>query len=286
MSRFNLRIFVFDELFSADQSLRGHARVVREAATDLTVPAGGLPPEAQAALNGLAALRGRLEHAADAMVAAAGSFGQTGAAARKADTPGVLAGFGRSLKENVVPPGEYGPLGPYTWMFGRLTFLQGALDKMLRHRYGYPHAKDGRPWRVNGSGPRLHPRLRTWADRAAKAGKVAGPLGLYANSLNNRLRNGASVPRETAGAAGEAATVFACATVGAKAGAAVPIPHPAAKVGLAIGGGLVGGAACSRPGKWVGDRVADGADKVADGASKVGGFVKDVLPKPPRIGFP
>ncbi|MEU8386030.1 hypothetical protein, partial [Streptosporangium sp. NPDC048865] len=223
--------------------------------------------------------RGRLERAADAMVAAAGLFGQTEAAAKKADTPGMMAAFGTSLKENVVPPGEHGPLGPYTWMFGRLTFLNGALGTTLRHRYGYPHAKDGKHWRVNGSGPRLHPQLRTWADRAAKAGKVAGPLGLYAHTLNNRLRDGASVPKATAAAAGESATVFACATAGAKAGAAVPIPHPMAKGALVVVGGLGGGAACSGPGKWVGDRVADGAGKVGD-------FVKDMLPKPPRIGFP
>jgi hypothetical protein len=156
-------------------------------------------------------------------------------------------------------------------VFGRLAFLNNSAGTLLRHRYGYPWVKEGDHWRVNGSGPRLHPRLRTWADRAAKAGKVAGPAGIAANALNNRLRDGVSLPKASAGAVGESATVFACATAGAKAGAAVPVPHPLAKGALAVGGGVVGGAACSGPGKWVGDKFSDAADEVA-------GFVGKIVP--------
>ncbi|MFB9545388.1 hypothetical protein [Micromonospora sagamiensis] len=271
MGVFGPRIFVFDELFTADQTLRGQARAVREAAGDLTVPAGDLPPEARSVLSGLGALRGRLERAADALTEAATTLGQIGAAAQRADSAGWLAGFGASLRSNVLPPGAHGPLGPYPWVFGRLTSLNSAAGTMLRHRYGYPWVKDGDHWRVNGSGPRLHPRLRTWADRASKAGKVAGPAAIAANSLNNRLRDGASLPKASAGAVGESATVFGCATAGAKLGAAAPVPHPLAKGALAVGGGVVGGAACSGPGKWVGD-------KVSGGASKVAGFVGKILP--------
>ncbi|MFC4533077.1 hypothetical protein [Sphaerisporangium dianthi] len=279
MSAFNLRIFVFDELFAADESLRGQARRVREAAADLTMQPGDLPPEAQQVLAGLPSLRGRLERAADALTAAAESFGETGTAAKKADRPGIVPAFGKALKENFAPPGEHGPLGPYTWLFGRLTAVNSTAIKLLRHRYGYPHAQNGPPWRTLLAGPKLHPQLRTLVDRADKIGKVAGHAGRTVHAFNNRLRDGASVGKATAGALGESATVGACAMVGAKAGAAVPIPHPGVKLGLGIGGGIVGGAACSAPGKWVGD-------KVADVAGKAGRLVKDLLPKPPRIRVP
>lgn len=270
MGAFGPRIFVFDELFTADQTLRGRARAVREAAGDLTVPPGRLPPEAQSVLSSLGALRGRLERAADALVEAASTLGQVGVAAQRADAPGLLDPFWASLRGNVLPPGEHGPLGPYPWVFGRVTFLTSAATTMLRHRYGYSWVKDGDHWRVNGSGPRLHPRLRTLADRASKAAKVGGPAATAVNSLNNRLRDGASLPKAAAGTVGESATVLGCASAGAKLGAAAPVPHPLAKAGLVIGGGVVGGAACSGPGKWVGD-------KVSDGASAVFGFVKKAV---------
>jgi len=282
MGVFGTRIFVFDELFAADQSLRGQARAVLTAAGELTLPSAGLPPEARSAVAGLAGLRGRLERAADALTEAAIALGQTGAAAQRADSAGWLDSFGTSMRDNLLPPGGYGPLGIAPWLFGRLGFLVDGGSTLLRHRYGYPWVKDGNHWRVNGSGPRLHPLLRPWADRAAKAGRLAGPAAVAGMSLNERLKNGASVPKAAAGAVGETATVFGCATAGAKAGAAVPIPHPIAKGALVVGGGVVGGAACSGPGKWVGDKVSDGAshvaDKVGDGAKKVVGVVGKIVP--------
>jgi hypothetical protein len=83
-------IFVFDELFEADQELRRHARTVDEAAYGLTVPAAGLPPEAQPIVAGVRALRGTLERAAEGLTSAAAAFGQAEADARRADAPGLL----------------------------------------------------------------------------------------------------------------------------------------------------------------------------------------------------
>lgn len=268
MAAFGLRIFVFDELFTADQTLRDQARTVRDAAGDLTVPAGDLPPEAQSVLAGLGALRGRLERAADALVEAASTLGRIGAAAQRADSPGPLKSFGMALRSNVLP-GETGPLGPYPWVFGRLVFLNDAATTMLRHRYGYPAAKGGNHWRVYGSGPRLRPQLRTVADKAARMGRLANPLAIGASTLNSRLRAGGSAPRVAAGTVAESATVLGCASAGVKVGAAAPIPHPLAKGALVVGGGALGAAACSPVGKWVGDKASDGADAVVRGAGKV-----------------
>ncbi|KLL11328.1 MULTISPECIES: hypothetical protein [Protofrankia] len=85
-----LFVFVFAELFDTDHDLRAQARLVREAANALTIDAGGLPPEAQTVVAGLATLRDRLERAADDLTAAATAFGQIGADAKRADTPGWL----------------------------------------------------------------------------------------------------------------------------------------------------------------------------------------------------
>jgi hypothetical protein len=87
---FGLRVFDIGELFAADQSLRGRARTVREAASDLRVDTGGLPPEAQSIVATADALRGRLTRAADSLAEAASALGQTGADAKHADNPGPL----------------------------------------------------------------------------------------------------------------------------------------------------------------------------------------------------
>jgi hypothetical protein len=281
-----LQVFVFDELFGADQDLRAQARQVREAADGLVVRVGGLPPEAQSIVAGLGGLRGRLERAADQLAAAGSAIGQVRADVMRADAPGWLPQIRDAFRGNVLPPGGYGPLGPFPWLAGRMAWATGAGATFLKHRYGYPWADDGRHWRVNGSGPRLHPQLRGPVDAAAKVGKVGGAGATFASALSRRLKEGSSVPKAAAGAAGETGSVLGCAAAGARAGAAVPIPHPVAKGALVVGGGVVGGAACSAPGKWVGDRVSDGVGAVGKGVGAAGKFVKDKLPKPPKIKLP
>jgi hypothetical protein len=279
-------VFAFDELSEADQRLRAQARSLGEAADGLVVRVGGLPPEAQSIVAGLGGLKARLERAADQLFAAASAFGQVAADASRADTSGWLPQMWDGFRGTVLPPGGYGPLGPFPWMAGRLAFGAGAGATALRYRNGYPWAPAGENWRVNGSGPRLHPMLRGPVDRLAKAAKVGGLATGFASSFSQRLKGGSSVPEAAGGAAAEAGTMFGCATAAARGAAAVPIPHPAVKAGVVVGAGVVGGAACSAPGRWVGDRASDAAGRIANGAERVGELVADKVPKPPKIKPP
>lgn len=261
MTGYGPLVFVFDELFGTDERLRGEARRVGGAGEDLKIDVSGLPPEAKPVVAAVAGLRGRLDRAERGLTSAAAMLGQLGIAARGVD----LSWLWNGLKGNVVPPGDPGPLGLLPWALGRLGFAANAGLTGLRARYGTPFwVTDGPQWRTFGSGPRLHPQLRSLADRAAGPVKWGG-LGLTAaGAFSRRLGEGADVPQATGGAAAESGTMFGCASAGARAGAAAPIPHPLGKAAAVLGGGLVGGAACSAPGKWVGDRVSDGVGWVED----------------------
>ncbi|MFF3853579.1 hypothetical protein [Micromonospora sp. NPDC002575] len=276
MSGFSgVRVFVFGELFDLDQRLRGQARALGEVAGDLHLDTGPLPPEAQAVVAGLKGLAGLLDRAADTLLAAATAFGQTGADASRADLLDPFTPMLASLKGKVVPPGGYGPLGPYPWLGGQAAFLGGTAATMLRSHYGYRHwVKDGPKWPINGSGPRAHPEVRQAIDRTARIAKIGGLAASAAGSGSRRLKEGASVPEVAAGTAAETATVRACATAGAQLGVAAPIPHPLVKGGAIVAGGVIGGTACSGPARWVGDRASDAAGEVADVAEDVGGFFK------------
>jgi hypothetical protein len=266
---YGLRVFYFDELLGADEGLRRQARTLTEAAGDLAIDLPGLPPEGQAAVAGLAGLSARLEAAARELLAAATALGQAGADAQLADAAGWLVDLWQGLRGKAIP--ETGPLGFAPWVFGALAGGLGAAARLVRHRYGYPWVKHGHKWRINGSGPRLHPLMRPWAERAATAGKAGGAAATFAIALNRRLREGASVPRAVGGATGESGTVLACAGAGVRAGAAAPIPHPLAKGAVVVGGGIVGGAACTGPGRWVGDKASWVGGKVSDGVKKIFG---------------
>jgi len=266
---YGLRVFVFDELLGADEDLRRQARTLNEAAGDLAIDVPGLPPEARSAVAGLPGLAARLEGAARELLAAAADLGQAGVDARHADAAGWLLDLWQALRSKATPQG--GPLGLAPWVFGALAGAVSAAAKLARHQYGYPWVKDGHKWRLNGSGPRLHPLLRPWAERAATAGKAGGAAATFALALNRRLREGASVPRAVGGATGESGTVLACAGAGARAGLAAPIPHPLAKGAVVVGGGIVGGAACTGPGRWVGDKASWVGGTVADGVKKLFG---------------
>src|SRR6478609_1394703 len=85
-----LRVFVFDELSTADEDLRAQGRRARAAAADLEVSTGGLPSEAAGALAALRGLRSRLERAADALTAAGRALGEVAADARHADRADLL----------------------------------------------------------------------------------------------------------------------------------------------------------------------------------------------------
>jgi hypothetical protein len=161
-----------------------------------------------------------------------------------------------SFKNNVLPPDGYGPLGPWPWVGGRVAFGVGAGATAAGYRYGYPHA-DGKPWKVFGR-PNLHPQGRSLVDRAARAAKVGGTAATFLGSLSERLRNGGNVPKAAVGAAAETATVGACARGGAAVGGAV------ADLPGAVGGGIIGGAACSPVGRWIGDRAADAGEGIVD----------------------
>lgn len=266
---FGLRIFVFGELFDADQRLRRQARSVSEAADDLNVSVGGLPPEAESVVAGLRGLRGQLDRAAHTLVAAAGTIGRVGAGAARADAGNWPSLMWEALQRNVLPPDDPGPFGELPWWLGRVAFGTGAGVQLARARAGH------RPWVKHGSKYPLYgsryvaPARRSLIDRAARLGKVGGAGGVFAGSLSRRLNEGAGAPRAAGGAVGESATVLGCATTGAKIGLRAPIPHPAGKAAAAVGGGVAGGVACSGPGRWVGDRASDAVDEIGEGAGKV-----------------
>jgi hypothetical protein len=269
-------VVVFDELFGADERLRGEARSIGDAAADLAVDVSGLPPEAKPIVAAVRGLRGRLDRAERKLTSAASMLGQLGTAAKGVD----LGWFWNAVKGNVVPPGNPGPLGVWPWILGRFAFGAGAGLTGLQARYGTPFwVKDGPEWRVFGSGPRLNPQLQRLASRLNGPLLWGGAALTAAGSFSRRMGEGASAPEAVGGAAGETGTVVGCATAGARAGAAAPVPHPLAKAALVLGGGLVGGAACSAPGRWVGDRFSDGVgwlgDRAGEGADWVGDRVDD-----------
>ncbi|MGH3739020.1 MAG: hypothetical protein ACRDT6_25995 [Micromonosporaceae bacterium] len=86
---FPLLTFVFAELFGADESLRGQARQLDAVGADLKVTTGGLPPEAQAALDSLRGLSGQLERAQRWLTSAGRALGETAADARAIDLNGL-----------------------------------------------------------------------------------------------------------------------------------------------------------------------------------------------------
>ncbi|MGH3663452.1 MAG: hypothetical protein ACRDT8_21135 [Micromonosporaceae bacterium] len=257
-------VFAFAELFGADQNLRSQARAVGEAAADLNVDVGGLPPETASVLAGLHGLRGRLQSAQDALIAAGAELGSLGADAQRVDA-GWLGLMWQTLRATVIPPGDPGPLGPTPWWVQRLGLGGGALMTFLRTRYGTPlWVTEGPKWRTYGSGPRLHPQLQRLADKLDGPLKWGGFAAGAAGAFSRRLDQGASVPEATGGAVGESGTMFACATGAARGAMAAPIPHPLAKGGAVLGAGIIGGAACSGPGRWVGDRFSDGVEFIED----------------------
>jgi hypothetical protein len=285
-----LMVIAVDELSAADQRLRAAVRGIDEATDELVVSTGDLPPEAVSIVAGLAGLRRQLESAARELRSAAGTFGAVAAEAAQADAGGWLTQAWGSLRGAVTPPGGYGPFGPIPWIGGRVTLASGASETVLKHLYGYPWVSEGAQWRIFGS-PSLSPQWRGPVEWAGKVGSVGGTALTFASDVSRRLDTGAPIPEAAAGGAAETATVWACATGGARLAAGLPIPNPAWKAGAVIGAGLVGGAACTGPGRWVGDRASDFAGGVVDGAKKVGsglgaagGFVKknvlDEIPWP------
>ncbi|MBO0869076.1 MAG: hypothetical protein J2P15_10965 [Micromonosporaceae bacterium] len=277
-----LMVIAVDELSTADQQLRAQARRLEGAADDLVVSTGDLPPEAQSIVAGLPGLRNRVESAARQLRTAADTFGTVAAEAVLADGGGLFGtAFGgllmktlTGLKGDVIPPGGYGPFGPVPWIAGRFTLVAGAADTIFSHRYGYPWA-DGTHWRVYGTGPYLSPKWRGPVEWAGKVGKYGG-LGItLASTFSQRLNRGESVPQAAGGAGVETASMWACATAGARVANALPIPNPFVKGGAILIGGAGAGAACSTPGRWLGDRASAIPGRVVDGAKIVGNDVKN-----------
>lgn len=280
-------VIAVDELTVADQRLREQARRIEEAADDLVVSTGDLPPEAQSIVAGLPGLRTRLDAAARQIRSAADTFGSVAAEARNIDAGGWLAQAWNGLRGVVVPSDGSTPLGLAQWILGRVALGTGAAVTALKYAHGFPWVKDGPQWRSLTAGPKLNPR---WRGKVAKAGKVASVAGTaltFGGALEDRLHQGKPVSQAVTGAGGETASIWACATAGARIASGLPIPHPYARAAVVVGAGIVSGAGCSGPGKWVGDRAGDATDAIgrgiangargeARGASKVGNFVANV----------
>jgi hypothetical protein len=270
-------VLAVDELAATDQRLRTAARRLDEAADDMVVDTGNLPPEAHSIVAGLPGLRNQVAAAARQARSAADTFGGLAADAAHADAGDWLGLMWSSLRGAVVPSGGPGPLGEFPWLAGRVALAGGASETVLKHIYGYPHVTEGTQWRIFGS-PSLSPQWRGPVEWAGKVGNVGGTAVTFTGAFTRRLDHGSPAPQAVAGAAGETASIWACATGGARLAAGLPIPNPAWKAGAVIGGGLIGGAACTGPGRWVGDRASDFAGGVVNGAKKVGGFIKDHVP--------
>lgn len=170
----------------------------------------------------------------------------------------------KAFKGNVVPPGDWGPLGHWPWAVGRGAAAGGAGLTLFRHLRERKWAAE-KPWRIPGTGPYAAPSPGSLIDRAAKAFKGIGTAAGVLDSVTKRKQAGASTAEAVAGAAAENTTTTGCATAGARAGAAAPIPHPVGKGLAAAGGGLVGGAVCSPVGKAVGDGAENTLEQITDG---------------------
>ncbi len=181
-----------------------------------------------------------------------------------------LSQMWKAFKGNAIPPGG---LGNWPWALGRGAAAVGFGASALQYRYGYPWAEGGAARRVFGSGPRIGPRAWDLIGRAAKGAKIGGTAAGFLGSLNKRLHEGESPGGAAAGAAAETTTITGCAVTGGRLGAMEPIPHPLAKAGGALAGGIVGGVACSPVGDAVGDVTSKGVDALKDeGESILDGF--------------
>ncbi|MGH3716662.1 MAG: hypothetical protein ACRDT4_24865 [Micromonosporaceae bacterium] len=277
---YGVRRFVIDELLLFDDYLRTQARSVSGAATDLTVDVGGLPPDAQAVVDGLRGLSGLLERAEQAFLSGARSLGETAADALGVNRRGLELMW-NALKGNVFPPGDPGPLGLGPWYAGRAAFAVGAGLTIFKTRNGHRYwvkapgaVRPGSPlmpgrggaWPMFSGRP-VPPHIQRLIDRTARGLTIAGSAFTAASAFSRRLNEGASVHEAAGGAAGETATAFACARGGAALGMRVPGLYT--KAAATILGGVGGAVGCSPLGRAVGDLASDVADTAVDGYNDV-----------------
>ena len=173
----------------------------------------------------------------------------------------------QAFKGMAVPPGDYGPLGPYPWYGGRIAFA-GGLGLDFYRNFKEQRWANSRPWRIGGTGPYAAPAPGSLLSRAAQGLRAGGLTAGFLSSLSERLKN-SSLPEAAAGSGAQTATSARCATKAAGFAASrtpPPVtPHSAAIKAVGVAGASAAGAiVCSPIAKPIGDLAENSVEGIID----------------------